>query len=61
MIEFDAHRFSSSKNFFWSDKKKENSMIVEKSIDPRVDGGVTVRSKFDNFGWGPLWIVGENL
>lgn len=53
-VVFDESRFTSADNFTWYAKLKDNGMIFEKSIHPRIDAEVPIRAEFENFGWGSL-------
>lgn len=53
-VEFDNSRFTSLENFLLYEKLKENKMIVEKFIHPRIDAEVPIRAEFDKLGWGSL-------
>lgn len=42
-IEYDGYRFSDGDNFHWYNKLKDNNMIVERSIRPRIDCEVPIQ------------------
>lgn len=54
LSEFDPSHFTALEHSVLYDRLKENGLIVEKSISPRIDAETEIRAEFDKFGWGPI-------
>lgn len=53
-VEFDHSRFTSLEHSLLYEKLKDNKVIVEKFIHPRIDAEVPIRTEFEKLGWGSL-------
>ena len=51
---WDRERFTSRENARWYEERKNNALVLEKTVSEEVDHIFGIRRAFDVLGWAPV-------